>query len=192
MRDQEHFTVTGAARTLGIPASSVSGEGAMLSRYIRGGLAGLERHGGAAGAGSLSRRIEALGWFIPAAQFFFLSAKGKRRPLAKAIRRAAALPDLPRGWHKDTVSRFLARLNLEALPQCPADLQEELTKRQRDGKAIAPPRIMRFIKASPSSIRRHCIEGPVEELAQINFQAIATRLAALEPGASCRAIIELV
>jgi hypothetical protein len=64
MRDQEHFTVTGAARTLGIPASSVSGEGSMLSRYIRGGLAGLERHGGVAGAGSLSRRIEALGWFI--------------------------------------------------------------------------------------------------------------------------------
>ena len=59
LRDQEHFTATGAARAIGLAASAVSGKDSMLSRYLREGLAGLERdRSGAASASNLSRRID--------------------------------------------------------------------------------------------------------------------------------------
>jgi hypothetical protein len=193
LRDREHFTVTGAAGAIGVPASTVSGEHSMLGRYLRGGLAGLERPGGSgAGACHLSRRIEELGWFIPAAQFCYLAAPRRPGALALAIRRAAALPALPRGWSRDTRARFLARLDCGSPPELPPDIREALAQRAREKKPPVPPRIARLVKTSPASTRRHCVEGPVEDLAQIPFAAITTRLAELEPGGNCRLTIELL
>lgn len=192
LRDEGHFTVTGAARALGRSASSFSGEGSMFQRYLRGGLAGLARRGRGAGTSDLAQQIESLGWFVPAAQFFYLSARRRPGALVGAVRRAAALPRLPLGWSRETRARFLARLNLEALPECPASLREELATREREAKPIVPPRITRLIKSTPASIRRHCIEAPVEELARMNLSAIAGRLAGLEPGGKCRLLLELL
>ena len=153
LRDQENFTVTGAARAIGVPASMISGKASLLSRYLREGLAGLERDrsGGASGF-NLSRRIEALGWFIPTARFFYLAANRKRGALPKAVLQAAALPDLPQGWPQGTRSRFLEHLDLLACPECPADLRQELAKRQEGGKGAVPPRTARLIKTSPASM----------------------------------------
>ena len=192
LRDEGHFTVTGAARALGRSASSFSGEGSMLQRYLRGGIAGLTRRGRGVAASDLSQQIEGLGWFIPAARFFFLSAHRRQGALVGAVRRAAALPRLPLGWRNDTRARFLARLNLEASPECPASLREALARREGEGKPIVPPRIDRLIKTSPVRIRRHCVEAPVEELARIYWAAITKRLAELEPGGKCRLTLELL
>ena len=192
LRDEGHFTVTGAARAIGLAASFFSGEGSMLQRYLRGGIAGLTRRGRGAAATDLSQQIEGLGWFIPAARFFFLSVHRRQGALVGAIRRAAALPMLPLGWRRETRARFLARLNLEAPPECPVSLREELATREREGKPIVPPRIERLVKTSPVRIRRHCFEAPVEELARMNLSAIAARLAGLEPGGNCRLTIELL
>ena len=192
LRDSEHFSVTGAARAVGLHVSAVSGEGAMLGRYLRGGIAGLTRCGRGARASDLAQQIESLGWFVPAAQFFYLSAHRRQGALVGAIRSAAALPSFPLGWRRDTRVRFLARLSLEAAPECPAFLREALATRAREGKPIVPPRIERLIKVSPSSIRRHCVEGSLEELARIPFAAITKRLAELEPGGNCRLTIELL
>jgi hypothetical protein len=181
-----------AARAVGLPASLVSGKDSMLSRYLGQGIAGLARPRVGSAASDLAKQIEALGWFIPAAQFFFLSARTRRGALAKAVRRAAAVPNVPRGWRKETVARFLARLDVPAMPECPAGLQAELVKREREGKPIVPPRIARLIQASPASARRYCLEAPAENWAQIKFGAITKRLAELEPGGTCRLTIELI
>jgi len=54
LRDFEHFTITGAAKAVGLHASAVSGQHSILSRYLRGGLAELARHGaGTARKGSI-------------------------------------------------------------------------------------------------------------------------------------------
>jgi hypothetical protein len=192
LRDRKHFTVTGAARAIGLSASTVSGQGSMLSRYLHGGIAGLTRRGRGAVASDLTHQIELLGWFVPAAQFFYLSAHRRKGALVGAFRRAAALPMLPLGWRIETRARFLARLDLEAPPECPASLREELATREREGKPIVPPRIERLVKTSPASTRRYCVEAPVEELARMNLSAIAARLAGLEPGGKCRLTIELL
>jgi hypothetical protein len=193
LQEHEHFTLTAAARAIGLSASTVSGPGSMLVRYLRGGLAGLERQGGSgAGASDLCRRIEALGWFIPAAQFFYWSANRRRGALAKAVRRAAALPTLPCGWRKETHARFLARLGADAAPECPADLREELSRREREKKPIVSGRIARLVTVSPLSMRRYAIEAPVAELSQIPFAAIISRLAELQPDGTCSLTIELL
>src|ERR1035437_5208240 len=192
LRDEGRFTVTGAARALGRSASSFSGKGSMLHRYLRGGIAGLTRRGRGAVASDLAQQIESLGWFVPAAQFFYLSAHRRQGALVGAIRRAAALPSLPLGWRRETRARFLARLNLQAPPECPASLRERFTTREREGKPIVTPRIERVVKASPASTRRHCIEGFVEELARMNLSAIVTRLAGLESGGKFRLTLDLL
>ena len=192
LRDRCHHTVTGAARALGLSASTVSGQGSMLSRYLRGGIAGLTRRGRGAVASDLSQQIELLGWFVPACQFFYLSAHRRQGALVGAFRRAAALPSFPIGWRRETRARFLARLNLPSPPECPASLREELATREREGKPIVPPRIERLVKSTPADIRRHCFEAPVEELARMNLSAIVGRLAGLEPGGNCRLTIELL
>jgi hypothetical protein len=188
----DHLPITAAARAVGISASALSGKDAMLTRYRRDGIAGLTRCRIGAPVVELTRQIERLGWFVPAAQFFYLSARRRHGALVGAVRRAVALPELPCGWHQETVARFLARLNLEAPPQCPASLREELLSRERAGKAIVPPRIERLIQVSPANIERYCTEAPIGELARINFTAIVTRLAELRPGGNCRLTLELL
>jgi hypothetical protein len=192
LTNEEHLPLVAAARALGRSASSFSGENSMLQRYLRGGLAGLARRGRGAGASDLAQQIESLGWFVPAAQFFWLSARRRRGALVGAVRRAAALPSLPLGWRGETRARFLNRLGLEAPPECPASLREVLAARERAGKPIVPPRIARLVKTSPASVRRHVLEAPARDLERINLSAIATRLAQLEPGGNCRLTLELL
>jgi len=194
LRQVEHMPLVGAARALGKSPSLFSGRDCLFKRYQRGGLAELaqSRRDGTANGSDLTLRIEGLGWFIPAAQFFYYSTNRRRGALAKAIWRAAALPELPRGWNRDTSTRFLARLNLPALPECPAELRAELAARERAGKPPVPPRIARLLKASPSSARRHCFETRVEDLAQVPFAAIAKTLSETQPGRVCRLILELL
>ena len=192
LREQDHFTVVVAARAVGLPASLVSGKDSMLRRYLGQGIVGLVRPRNGMLASDLAGQIEALGWFIPAAQFFYLTDRNRRGALARAVRRAAALPKLPLGWRKETVARFLERLDLQALPECPATLQAELVNREQASKPIVPPRIARLIQASPSSVRCYCVEAPAEKWAQIKLGAITKRLAELEPRGTCRLTIELL
>ena len=192
MLKNNHFTVVGTARALGLPVSSICGEDSMLNRYIRHGIFGLQRRGDRGAPSDLSRSIETLGWFIPAAQFFYFGAGARRGGVAVAVRRVVALPELPLGWRADTRARFLARLNLAAAPECPGELRDELLGREQSGKPIVPPRIARLIKTFPVRIRRHVIEASAEELARINLSAIAARLATLEPAGTCRLSIELL
>jgi hypothetical protein len=192
LRTDLHLTLTGAARAVGLPASSCCGEDSTLNRYLRAGIAGLQRRGRGGAASALSRRIEALGWFIPAASFLYFSAARRRFALAAAIQRTIALPTMPGSWRNETRARFLAHLGADAAPCCPADLREELLSRDREKKPIVPGRIARLIKISPSRLRRYYIEAPVKDLAQIPFAAVTTRLAELQPDGTCRLILELL
>ena len=45
LRDREHFSVTGAAKAVGLHPSAVCGQHSILSQYLRGGLAELARPG---------------------------------------------------------------------------------------------------------------------------------------------------
>jgi hypothetical protein len=194
LRNDLHLTLTGAARAVGLPAGSCCGENSTLTRYLRAGIAGLQRRGrdGRANASDLTRRIEALGWFVPAASFFYFSAARRGGQLAAAIQRTLALPTLPCGWRKETRAQFLARLGVDAAPECPADLREELLSREREKKPIVPGRIARLVKVSPSRMRRYLIEAPVQELAQVPLPAVITRLAELQRDGTCRLTIELL
>ncbi|MCX6922561.1 MAG: hypothetical protein NT154_05000, partial [Verrucomicrobia bacterium] len=64
---------------------------------------------------------------------------------------------------------------MDAPPECPEGLRAELAAREREKKPLVSPRVARLIKASPASMRRYSLAAPVEELAGVNFAAIATR-----------------
>jgi hypothetical protein len=191
LRNQGH-TLTGAAAAVGLPASCMCGGKSMLARYLRGGVAGLERHGRGAEPSKLSQELEALGWFVQAAKFFYLSASRRRGALVESVRRAAALPVLPSGWNKATRARLLTHLDMDSAPICPEDLRERLLDRERNGKPIVPPRIIRLIATSPANARKYCFEALVGELAQIPLAAVVKRLAEQRPGGSLRLTIELL
>jgi hypothetical protein len=192
LKNCEDLTGNGAARAVGLSVSAVSGQGSQLSRYLRLGLVGLERHGGGDAGCELSKRIEALGWFIPAAQFFFLSPERRYRAMATAIHRTIALPSLPRGWRRDTRARFLWYLGMETVPLCPADLREELLSRERQRKGIVPEWVVRQILSFPSRVRRYQFEALAEELSQIPLTTIMSRIAYPKPEARCRVTLELL
>jgi hypothetical protein len=111
LTEEEHMTVTGAARLLGRPASMFSGRDSVLSRYRRGGIAAVMRSQGieARPRLDLTARIEGLGWFVPAARFFYLNtnATADRGSLPESIRRTISLPHLPVGWTEGMRGRFL-------------------------------------------------------------------------------------
>ena len=190
LHNEEKLPLVAAAQAAGLSPSSCCGANSMLARYARSGIAGLQRRR-AGQPSNLSQRIESLSWFIPAVRFFLWSQFRKRGALAKAARRAVALPSLPSGWSRATRSRFLDALGLEALPVCPSDLRQELLERERAGKPILPDRIARQAKTSPAAIRRYSYEARIEHLASLPFSSIARRLAALKPGATCRLTLEV-
>jgi hypothetical protein len=192
LKNCEDLTGNGAARAVGLPVSAVSGQGSQLYRYLSRGLVGLERHGGGDAGCELSQRIEALDWFIPAAQFFFLSPERRRGAMAAAVRRTIALPSLPRGWVRGIRERFLRYLNMDTAPDCPVELREELLTRERQGKGIVPERVLRQIRFFPSRVRRYSFEAQAEELSKIPLAAIMSRIADLEPDATCRVTLELL
>ncbi len=186
------FSGIGASRALNHSASLFSGAGSMLARYLTGGVSALDQRREAAAAGcELSSRIEALGWFIPAASFFFFSAKG-RRALRKAIRRTIALPELPTGWRADTRATFLRRLALDKPPRCPEALRADIEGRLREGRAPVPWRIARKITTSPALALNYTAEVPVKDLAAVPFGAVVARLGSAKPGGLCRLSIELL
>ena len=191
-----HYTVTGAARALGRSPSTFSGSNSLVARYQRGGLAALERqYDGQALASELTRRIEGLVWFVPAASFFYLSGRTRRGALgvlARAVRRAVALPELPLGWSEKTRVRFLKHLGMSAPPECPAWLRKELQDREAAGKRPVPPRIARLIAASPSLARKHQFELKTGELVSFPFLLLAQRLAELKPGSVCLLTLDLL
>jgi hypothetical protein len=156
-RDQ-HMTGTAAALALNRPPSLFSGVDSMLSRYLRGGVAALvrDRRGGIANASDLTRRIEAFGWFIPAAKFFYVNTNlnCNRGSVPESVRRVVSLPLLPVGWRHDTVARFLKSIALSEPPVCPADLREELLARERGGQPLVPSRVARQITLSAAVIRQ--------------------------------------
>lgn len=152
-----------AAAQLGKSPSWFSGADSMLARYRRGGVAALlpqasDPSGRAQGAkpGELSEQVESLGWFIPAAQFFYLLSNRSwdRGSMAEAIRRTISLPHLPRGWKESDKTRFLKKLDLDAAPVCPDELREALLAREQAGQPFVPQSIARQITLNRATVRQ--------------------------------------
>jgi len=188
-----HYTLTGAAKALGVSPSLFSGAGSLLQRYMSGGTAALAPQSrGEAAESELSRRIELLGWFVVAANFFFFSSNRRYGALAKAVRRAAALPRLPVGWRRETRAKFLRHLGTQSAPECPKWLKQEIQERERSGKTALPPRIIRLIRASPATLRRQSFSIGMQELPSFPFQIVARQFAQSQPAGSCLLYFELL
>jgi len=149
------YTLAGAAKLLGKPPSTFSGQDCLLARYLRGGLAALTPPRREPAGGDLSSAIEAIPWFVPAAKFFYLNtnATADRGSLPAAVRRTISLPNLPVGWHTGLRRQFLRAIQCEDPPSCPADVRDAILARQAAGKPLVPPRISRQI-AIPRAIVR--------------------------------------
>lgn len=165
LTQREHLSVTSAARRLGKSPSFFSGEQSTLARYLRGGVAALapNRRNSGAAPSDLTADIEALGWFIPAARFFYLNTNltEERGSIPEAIRRTISLPHLPIGWKSAMRSKFLAALYrggdglVPAVPTCPEHIRNLILSRQDAGQPLVPDRIARQIAAPPSIVRLH-------------------------------------
>lgn len=193
LTEAEHYTLTGAAAAIGRSPSVFCGSTSLLPRYLRDGIAGLRRKAGAGAAVSeLSRKIEALGWFVPAAKFLYFSARQRRGALRWAVHQATRLPRLPWGWRKDTRGKFLERLGLAEAPECPAWLREEIEQRELAGKLSVPERIARQITTASAVTNRYVIELRPEELRELALEPVLKRL--VESGATraIRITLELV
>jgi hypothetical protein len=104
--------------------------------------------------GELTSQIKALGWFLPAAEFFYLLTNRTKDSgsVPEAIRRTISLPNLPAGW-TDTIKRrflkkfrFLKKAGLKnIIPACPDDLRETILARERAGKPLVPASIANSI-----------------------------------------------
>jgi transposase InsO family protein len=169
MRTGEH-SVNQAAAAVGKSASYFSGANCMLARYERGGVAALvERKGPAPVCGDLSKSIEALGWFVPAANQFFLYANWTfdRGSVPEAVRRTLSLPSVPVGWGLDEVRRLLKKIGIDdqgkrtrkeliaLLPACPREIIETCLAREKAGQQLVPQRIARQITLNPAIVRQY-------------------------------------
>ena len=156
----EHCTLTGAARMLGRSPSQFSGPDSMLARYRRGGrtVAALLPERGArqaaANTSDLTQQIEALGWFVPAAKFFYAQSNVSdgRGSVPEAIRRVISLPHLPVGWKTAMREKFAKVLKYPSsqIPSCPAELREAILARAAAGQTLVPERIARQVTVSDS------------------------------------------
>jgi hypothetical protein len=148
-----------AASAVGRSASQFSGPDSMLARYQRGGVAALlpDRRGPAAAPalGDLTAQIEALGWFLPAARYYYLltNRTWKSGSVPEAIRRTISLPAVPFGWTERDRARLLTAIKLTALPECPEELRELILGRERHGQPLVPARIARQITATAAQVR---------------------------------------
>ncbi len=144
----------------------------MLARYQSGGVAALVQKSNQSSVGSkqlgdLSKAIEALGWFIPAARFFYLMSNRtwERGSVPEAIRRTLSLPIWPEGWKDSDKRRFLksvtnqssgpSGLAITEAPVCPVDIREACLAREKAGQQFVPQRIARQITASAATVRQH-------------------------------------
>ncbi|MDE2101192.1 MAG: hypothetical protein KGL39_28360 [Patescibacteria group bacterium] len=152
------YSLNQAARACGKSPSWFSGETSPFRRYQREGLAGLlPQRSGTVTVGDLTAQLEALPWFIPAAQFFYLltNRTNVSGSVPEAIRRVISLPNLPVGWTTLIKNRFLKKLNLTIVPVCPDALREIILAREKAGQSLVPERIHKCIT---QAVRQHIIE----------------------------------
>lgn len=151
------YSLNQAAAALGKSPSWFSGHNSMLSRYQRDGLAGLLGSGPATSSANLSdltRQIEALPWFIPAAQFFYLISNRTHATgsVPEAVRRVISFPNLPTGWTNALRDRLLRTLNTDPVPTFPAALREAILAREKSGAPLIPERLARRVRVNPSVV----------------------------------------
>jgi hypothetical protein len=112
---------------------------------------------GANGAdeGELTQQIKALGWFIPAARFFYLLTNRTEYTgsMPEAVRMTISLPDFPTGWPEALKSRLLKAIGQTEPPICPADLRETILARQKAFKSLVPKGIAKQIIVNPSIVK---------------------------------------
>jgi hypothetical protein len=178
---------------LGVSPALFSGAASVLERYLRGGIAALAPQSrGQRAESELSRRIELLGWFVPAAKFFFFSSRGRRRMVVRAVRHAADLPHLASGWRRDTRAKFLRHLGTPEAPECPQWLRRAIRRREARGQTALPSRILNLVKTSPAAVRKRSFDIRVEELAAFPFKVVAQQFMQTHQGANCFLHFEIV
>ncbi len=154
----EHYSLRGAAVAVQMSASAFSGADSMLARYKRGGIAALlpERCAevGSWNTCELTKAIEALPWFVPAARFLYACSNVStgRGSVPEAVRRTISLPHLPNGWKSAMREKFLASIGCPTCPTCPTELREAVLARQAAGQELVPQRIARQITISKSAM----------------------------------------
>ena len=149
------YSLRQVAAALGVAASRLS---VQMARQARGGAAALRpQRRGAGAAGDLTRWIEGLGWFIPAARFFYLLSNRTwcSGSVPEAVRRTISLPGVPDGWKHGDTARLMKALGRAELPACPVELRELILDRQARGSTLVPERIARQISSTPARVRAY-------------------------------------
>lgn len=147
-----------AASMLGKSVSFFSGKESMFGRWQRGGVEGLLKvRGVGTKPGDLTAQIEALGWFIPAANLFWLicNRTWNSGSMPEAVRRVISLPHLPVGWKESDKRKLLRKLQLDEVPSCPPELRAALIARERAGQPLVPNRIAKQIRLNPATVRQY-------------------------------------
>lgn len=159
------YTLTAASHMLGRPPSYFSGKKSILRRHHEEGTAGVlpkPREYSAAARCELTRKIEATGWFVRAARYFYLNAPGRRASVSAAVRLVMNLPALPPGWSAATRERFRRHLGYDQLPQCPPGLRQDLERRAASRRPLVPERIARTIAGVPAESGRRVYEAKLK------------------------------
>lgn len=154
---KEGWSNGAAAHAVNKPASYFSGPNSVLARYRREGVAALATPTPTRPGGELSTRLEAAGWFVASARFFYMltDRAWRRGSVPEAVRCVLSLPRLPRGWKTRTRNQFeelLRRAGFGAIPICPPELREEILARERAGRPLVPGRIARQIAVNPAVV----------------------------------------
>jgi hypothetical protein len=160
----EDHSLNTAAQLLGKSPSWFSGTNSMLARYQREGVAGLLPKRAPAKPADLTAQIEALGWFIPAAKYFYLLTNRTRDggSVPEAIRKTISLPHVPIGWKTSDINKFLKALSPSTInsqpstiPSCPPELREEILQRERAGMEFVPERVARQITVRRAVVHQY-------------------------------------
>lgn len=95
----------------------------------------------------LSQKILDLGWFIPAAEWFYLKSNRTKYSgsLPEAIRRTISLPVGTERWPNGLRNALLNKIGMEEMPTCPEAIREEILERQKKGKDLVSESIARRI-----------------------------------------------
>jgi hypothetical protein len=89
-------------------------------------------------------------WFIAAAQFYYLLSNRTRETgsVPEAIRRTISLPAHPPALRARLIAKF------GAIPECPEELRETILAREREGKPLLTPRLMKAIAIAAPFVKR--------------------------------------
>jgi hypothetical protein len=128
-----------------------------LDRKRQKGIADKRSENLGASPSKLTRQIESLGWFIPAAKHFWLLSNrtADAGSIREALRRVISLPTLPAGWTQRNAATFLKAVNLAEVPSCPPELRAFILKRQSAGQALVPRRISQQIVSSKAAVHQY-------------------------------------